>query len=91
MKSFLALACSLALAVSFPSALAGDADVAASELPKPVTDAILKRFPKATLVSAEKRTVNGDTLYDVRFKIVETPGQCVVTPDGIIKESPAKP
>jgi hypothetical protein len=89
MKSFTAFACSLALAISFHTTLAWDADVAASELPKPVTDAILKRFPKATLISADKRTANGETVYDVKFKVVETPGQCTVTPDGIIEEPKA--
>jgi len=76
----------LALAFSLHSASAADADVAASELPKPVIDAILKRFPEATVISADKRTSNGETLYEVKFKDVETPRQSTVTADGIIKE-----
>lgn len=90
MKSFLGFVCCLALAIPFHSALAEDADVAASELPKPVTDAILKRFPEATLISADKQTANGETTYEVKFKDVETQRQCVVTPDGIIKEPKAR-
>lgn len=61
-------------------------DVAASELPKPVTDAVMKHFPKATVIAAEKEMTNGETIYKVKYKIVETVGTCVVTADGILKD-----
>jgi hypothetical protein len=78
------LACLLAFALQ--SVAAEDVDVAASELPKPVSDAVIKQFPQATIIAAEKETAHGETLYRVKFKVLETLGQCVVTPDGIVKE-----
>lgn len=66
--------------------LADEATVAAEEIPVPVKDVILGNYPKAVIISAEKKGAASETIYAVRFKVLETVRVCEVTPDGIIKK-----
>ena len=65
---------------------ADQATVAAEEIPLPAKDAIMGNYPKAVIISAEKKSVSNETIYAVRFKVLETVRICEVTPDGIIKK-----
>lgn len=65
---------------------ADNATVAAEEIPLPAKDAILGSYPKAMIISAEKKVAGSETIYAVRFKVLETVRVCEVTPDGIIKK-----
>ena len=58
----------LALGLHASSCLASDKDVAVSDLPKAVTDAINKKFPDAKLVAAEKDTGGGNPYYEVKLQ-----------------------
>ena len=83
MTFFRLLACLLAFSTCL---LADQATVAAEEIPLPVKDVILGNYPKAVIISAEKKSVSSDTIYAVRFKVLETVKICDVTSDGIIKK-----
>ena len=62
----LALACAAVLVLSAP-AWAGD-KVALDKLPKPVAEAVAKRFPKAEAKSASKDGEGDKTVYEVSLK-----------------------
>lgn len=83
MKLLRTLACLLA----FTACLRADnATIAAEEIPLPAKDAIMQSYPKAVIISAEKKGEATETIYAVRFKVLETVRICEVTPDGIIKK-----
>jgi hypothetical protein len=54
------------------------------KLPKAVTDAVKKKFPKAELVSAEKEKEDGKIVYEVNFKNEGSTIEAIVTPEGKI-------
>jgi uncharacterized membrane protein YkoI len=68
MKCFFYLVAILALS-SFAIAWADDEEkVPLDKLPKAVTEAVKKKFPKAELVAASKETEDGKTEYEVTIK-----------------------
>ncbi len=60
--------------------------VALDELPKAVVEAVKAKFPKAKLVSAEKETEEGKTVYEVAIKNQGQSIDVTLTPDGKIVE-----
>jgi hypothetical protein len=64
---------------------ADDEKIALDKLPKAVTAAITKRFPEAKLLSAEKETADGKTVYDVALKNKDQNIEVTVTPEGKIE------
>src|SRR5262245_17957758 len=65
---------------------ADEEKVPLDKLPKAVVDAVKKRFPKAELVSAEKETDDGKTVYEVAIKNDDQRIEVTLTPDGAITE-----
>jgi hypothetical protein len=63
---------------------ADEQKVPLDKVPKPVLDAVKKRFPKAKLVEAAKETEGGKTEYEVSIKDGETSIDVTLTPDGKI-------
>jgi hypothetical protein len=63
---------------------AADEKVAIDKLPKAVTEAVAKRFPEAKLLSAEKESADGKTVYDVALKNKNQNIEVTVTPEGKI-------
>jgi uncharacterized membrane protein YkoI len=63
-----------------------DEEVPLNKLPKAVTDAVKKRFPKAKLISAEKQKEDGKTLYEVSIEVGQTEIEVTLTPEGKIIE-----
>src|SRR5262245_36721406 len=49
-------------------AVAEEEKVALKDVPKAVTDSVKKRFPDAELLSAEKETEDGKTVYELTIK-----------------------
>lgn len=63
--------------------IAGD-DIAVSELPKAVTQAIMKRYPDAKLIKAEREKDNGKLHYEVNIQTGDKRLEINVRPDGTI-------
>ena len=63
--------------------IAGE-DVAVSDLPQAVVDALKKRFSGAELLSAEKDTEKGQLYYEVKLRDKEGLWEVEVSPDGKI-------
>jgi hypothetical protein len=63
---------------------ADEEKVPLDKVPKPVLDAVKKRFPKAKLVEAAKETEGGKTTYEVVIKDGDTNIDIILTPDGKI-------
>ena len=59
-------------------------DIAVTDLPKTVTQAIQKRFPSAKLISAEKENDNNQTHYEVKFQNGNQKQKVHVKPNGSI-------
>ena len=66
------------------AARAGEESIPLDKLPKAVTEAVKKRFPKATMVGAAKETEDGKTEYEVTLKEGETKMDVMLTPEGKI-------
>jgi hypothetical protein len=76
-------------AAALLAALAGQAaeqKVPLEKLPKAVTAAVKKRFPKAEMVRAEKESEKGKTLYEVGISDKGKKIEVTVTPMGVITE-----
>ena len=71
----------LALAVC---AYADEEKVPLDKLPKPVLEAVKKRFPKAEMVEASKEVEDGKTSYEVTIKDGTTKYDVTTTPEGTI-------
>lgn len=69
---------------------ANEEKVPLDKLPKAVVDAVKKRFPAAELVSAEKETDAGKTVYEVAIKNKEQSIEVTLTPEGTITEIETK-
>ena len=54
------------------------------KLPKPVVEAVKKRFPKAELVSASKEDENGKVVFEVQIKDGDSTADVTVTPEGAL-------
>jgi hypothetical protein len=63
---------------------ADDEKIAIDKLPEAVKKAVLDRFPKAELKSAEKENEDGKTVYDVAIKYKDANYEVAVTPEGVI-------
>lgn len=63
---------------------AGEEKVPLDKLPKAITDAVKKRFPKAELVEAAKETEKDKTEYEVSIKDGTTRIDVMLTPEGVI-------
>jgi uncharacterized membrane protein YkoI len=60
--------------------------VALDQLPKPVVEAVKKRFPDAEIKSAEKEEENGKTEYEVAINDKGHKREVTVTPEGTLVE-----
>lgn len=67
-------------------ALADEEKVPLDKLPKAVSEAVKKRFPDAKMLSAEKETDNGKTVYEVAVKDKGQNIEVTLTPEGDITE-----
>jgi hypothetical protein len=77
----------MAVAAVVLAVAGGKADeekVPLDKLPKAVTDAVKKRFPKAEVKEAAKETEGGKTEYEVSLKDGETEIDVMLTPEGTI-------
>ncbi len=74
----------LALVVFVTSVSADEEKIALDKLPKAVTDAVKKRFPKAELVEAVKETEKDKVEYEVTIKDGDTKIDVMLTPEGVI-------
>jgi hypothetical protein len=84
MKCSFYVAALLALS-SFAPAWADDEEkVQLDKLPKAVTEAVKKKFPKAELVGAAKETEDGKTEYEVTIKDDGKKIDVALTPEGTI-------
>jgi hypothetical protein len=80
------LGCLIAV-LSFTSVLPADEEkVPLDKLPRAVVDAVKKRFPEAELVSAEKETEGGKTVFEVAIKNKGQNIEVTTTPEGAIVE-----
>jgi len=83
MRTLLLLAgCALALTVT--GARADEEDLPIDKVPKPILDAVKKRFPKAELKEAAKETDGDKVEYEVTIKDGDTKIDVMLTPDGKI-------
>jgi hypothetical protein len=67
-RCLLPLGTAILCAATFAVVRAGEEKVALDKLPKPVVEAVKKRFPKAEMLSAVKETTDGKTAYEVTVK-----------------------
>jgi uncharacterized membrane protein YkoI len=67
-------------------ARADEEKVPLNKLPKVVKEAVMKRFPDAELVSAEKEVEKGKTVYEVAIKNKGQKIEVTLTPKGVITE-----
>jgi uncharacterized membrane protein YkoI len=65
-------------------AYAADRDVAVTDLPKAVTDAVMKVHPNAKLIKAEEETKNGEKYYEIKVHDGQTEREIHVRPDGTV-------
>ena len=72
--------------VSVPAVRAEDEKVPLDKLPKAVSDAVKKKYPKAKMVSAEKEKKDKKTVYEVKIKDGEQTIEVSLTPEGEIVE-----
>jgi hypothetical protein len=70
--------------VIIPAGRAGEEKVAIDKLPRPVVEAVKKRFPKAELKAASKETEDGKTEYEVAIVDGSTKIDVQLSPDGTI-------
>src|SRR5262245_14200581 len=68
------------------AAPADEEKVPLDKLPQAVVDAVKAKFPKAKLVSAEKETDDGKTVYEVAIKNDKQSIEVTLTPEGKIVE-----
>jgi len=59
-------------------------DIALSELPRAVTKSIMKRYPDAKLIKAEREKDNGKVHYEVNIQTGDKRLELNVRPDGTI-------
>ncbi len=67
-------------------ARADEEKVPLDKVPKAVLDAVKAKFPDAKLVSAEKETEDGKTVYEIAIKNKGQSIEVTLTPDGKIVE-----
>ena len=84
MRSVLSFVAVCVLAIS--TVRADEEKIPLDKLPKAVLDAVKAKFPKAELVSAEKETEDGKTVYEVAIKEGKTTAEIKLSEDGKILE-----
>jgi hypothetical protein len=80
---YLALVAVSALALAAPTR-ADEENIPLDKVPKPVLEAVKKRFPKAQIISASKETEDDITLYEIELKQGSKEIDVTVTPEGVI-------
>jgi hypothetical protein len=83
-----ALAITIALAASIPSlpAQAGEKKLKEGEVPRPVIDAVKKKYPKAKMVYFEHETEDGNSVFEIGLESVGKKVEVELSPDGKILE-----
>jgi len=85
MRTTLWLVAGLVLAVAAPAVWAQEERVPLDKMPKAVSDAVKKRFPKAEFVSSTKEPDDaGKTVYEVQIKDAGHTIDVTVTPEGTL-------
>lgn len=84
MTMSLALAVAL-LALSGGPARSGEKKIQKSEVPAPVLDAVVRKYPTAKMVGFERSDDNGKTLFEVGIESGATKMDVEVTPQGKIE------
>jgi len=79
-------AVAVSLMVVLTAVRADEEKVPLDKLPKAVVDAVKARFPDAKLVSAEKETEDGKTVYEVAITNKDQKIEVTLTPEGEITE-----
>ncbi len=74
----------LAFVIEAASSRADEAKVELDKLPKPVVDAVKKKFPQAELNSASSEKEDGKLVYEVNIKDGKATIEVTVTPEGKI-------
>jgi hypothetical protein len=64
--------------------IADEEKVELDKLPKAVSEAVKKKFPKAKIVSASKEKEDKKTVYEVQIKDGDSKADVTVTPEGEI-------
>lgn len=87
MKLILSTLCAITLVTA--SAFAKDVDIPVTELPKAVTDAVMKAHPGAALLSAEKDLKADGSIekYEVKIRIADKEKELDVLADGTIQKT----
>ena len=82
------LAISIALAASLPAlhAQAGEKKLQEGEVPKPVIEAVKKKYPKAKLLHFEHETDDGQSVFEVGLASANGRMEVELSPDGKILE-----
>ncbi|HKC50067.1 MAG TPA: PepSY-like domain-containing protein [Myxococcota bacterium] len=82
------LAISIALAASLPvlHAQAGEKKLQEGEVPKPVIEAVKKKYPKAKLLHFEHETDDGQSVFEVGLASANGRMEVELSPDGKILE-----
>lgn len=78
------VAVTLTVAFGVAASRADEEKVPLDKLPKAVTDAVKKRFPKAEMKEAAKETDGDKTEYEVSITDGGTPIDVMLTPEGAI-------
>lgn len=87
MKLILSTLCVITLISA--SAHAKDVDIPVTELPKAVTDAVMKAHPGASLLSAEKDLKADGSIqhYEVSVRVADKEKELTVLADGTIQKT----
>src|SRR5258707_10495836 len=82
------LAISIALAASLPvlHARAGEKKLQEGEVPKPVIEAVMKKYPKAKLLHFEHETDEGQSVFEIGLESAGGKMEVELSPDGKILE-----
>lgn len=78
------IGCAVVLVLAAGGMRADEEKIAVDKLPKAVSAAVKKRFPKAEIVEAAKETESDKTEYEVSLKEGETKMDVMLSPDGTI-------
>ena len=84
MKAILLAAFCVLFCLSAGEAKAGEEKIALDKLPKAVSEAVSKKFPKADLKDAVKETTDGKVTYEVTIKDGKTKIDVNLTDAGVI-------
>jgi len=83
-KCFLIVISAVGFVSLFADVRADEEKIPLDKLPKPVVEAVKKRFPKAEMIEAAKETADGKTEYEVSIKDGGKKIDIMLAPDGTI-------